>query len=58
MPARYDPRRPDVIADPFPSYQLLRAEDPVRYREMGVAFVVNGRDDYGVYWTLSLATSR
>jgi uncharacterized protein YkwD len=29
-----------------------------RYREMGVAFVVNGRDDYGVYWTLSLAAPR
>ena len=29
-----------------------------RYSEMGVAFVVNGQDDYGVYWTLSLAEPR
>jgi uncharacterized protein YkwD len=29
-----------------------------RFSEMGVAFVVNGQDDYGVYWTLSLAAPR
>jgi uncharacterized protein YkwD len=29
-----------------------------RYSEMGVAFAVNGHDDYGVYWTLSLAARR
>jgi uncharacterized protein YkwD len=29
-----------------------------RYSEMGVAFVVNTRDDFGVYWTLSLAAPR
>ena len=29
-----------------------------RYTEMGVAFVVNGHDDYAVYWTLSLAAPR
>ena len=30
----------------------------VRFSEMGVAFAVNGQDDYGVYWTLSLAAPR
>jgi uncharacterized protein YkwD len=29
-----------------------------RFSEMGVGFVVNGQDDYGVYWTLSLAAPR
>jgi Cysteine-rich secretory protein family len=29
-----------------------------QFSEMGVAFVVNGQDDYGVYWTLSLAAPR
>jgi uncharacterized protein YkwD len=29
-----------------------------RFTEMGVASAVNARDDYGVYWTMSLASPR
>jgi hypothetical protein len=29
-----------------------------KFTEMGIASAVNGRDDYGVYWTMSLAAPR
>src|SRR6266478_9096276 len=45
MPARYDPRRPDVIADPFPSYQVLRAEDPVHWSDSLGGWVLTRYDD-------------
>ena len=45
MPVSYDPRRPDVIADPFPSYQLLRAEDPVHWSDVLGGWVLTRYDD-------------
>ena len=30
----YDPRRPEEIADPFPSFARLRAEDPVHWSDI------------------------
>jgi cytochrome P450 len=45
MPARYDPRRLDVIADPFPSYQVLRAEDPVHWSDILGGWVLTRYDD-------------
>src|SRR6267378_3573387 len=44
MPARYDPRRPDVIADPFPSYQHLPAD-----ARTGVADLIRGLGDWAVF---------
>ena len=45
MPPLYDPRRPDVIADPFPSYQVLRAEDPVHWSDSLGGWVLTRYDD-------------
>ena len=45
MPVRYDPRRDEVIADPFPSYQLLRAEDPVHWSDVLGGWVLTRYDD-------------
>lgn len=42
------------LASPVHCANIMSA----RYSEMGVAFVVNGEDDFGVYWTLSLAAPR
>ena len=30
----YDPRRPDVLADPYPAFERLREEDPVHWSEV------------------------
>src|SRR6266536_2711029 len=45
MPVRYDPRRDEIIADPFPSYQLLRAEDPVHWSAVLGGWVLTRYDD-------------
>jgi cytochrome P450 len=45
MPVRYDPRRDEIIADPFPSYQLLRAEDPVHWSDVLGGWVLTRYDD-------------
>ena len=34
MSVDYDPRRPEVIADPFPTFARLRAEDPVHWSDV------------------------
>jgi cytochrome P450 len=34
MAVDYDPRRPEEIADPFPSFARLRASDPVHWSEI------------------------
>ncbi|HXZ02468.1 MAG TPA: cytochrome P450 [Stellaceae bacterium] len=34
MAVDYDPRRPEEIADPFPSFARLRAEDPVHWSDI------------------------
>jgi len=34
MAVDYDPRRPEVIADPFPMYRRLREEDPVHWSDI------------------------
>ncbi len=33
MMVDYDPRRPEVIADPFPTFARLRERDPVHWSE-------------------------
>jgi len=45
MPVRYDPRRDEIIADPFPSYQLLRVEDPVHWSDVLGGWVLTRYDD-------------
>jgi cytochrome P450 len=40
MSIDYDPRRPEEIADPFPSFARLRAEDPVHWSEVLGGFVL------------------
>lgn len=42
------------LASPGHCANIMSAQ----YSEMGVAFAVNGQDDFGVYWTLSLAAPR
>ncbi len=34
MPVAYDPRRPDTLADPWPVFHRLQAEDPVHWSEI------------------------
>jgi len=45
MPVRYDPRRDEIIADPFPSYQLLLVEDPVHWSDVLGGWVLTRYDD-------------
>ena len=48
----------EVIAGWLASSQHCANIMSAHFSEMGVAFAVNGQDDYGVYWTLSLAAPR
>ena len=41
----YDPRDPEVLANPFPIYQYLRAEDPVHWSPVLKAWVITRYDD-------------
>jgi uncharacterized protein YkwD len=44
----------DWLASPGHCANIMGAQ----YRELGIAFAVNSHDNYGVYWTMSLAAPR
>ncbi len=41
----YDPYRPEIIADPYPAYRQLRAEDPVHWSDKLGGWVLTRYDD-------------
>lgn len=45
MTVEYDPRRPDVIADPYPVFQELREQSPVHYSQVLGGWVLTRYDD-------------
>jgi cytochrome P450 len=44
-PVLYDPRRPEVIADPYPVFRRLQAADPVHWSEILGGWVLTRYDD-------------
>jgi len=41
----YDPRRPEIIADPYPAFAALRARDPVHWSDALGGWVLTRYDD-------------
>jgi len=44
-PIEYDPRRPDIIADPYPVFAVLRDRDPVHWSDVLGGWVLTRYDD-------------
>ena len=45
MTIEFDPTRPDVMADPYPIYRRLRADDPVHWCDALNGWVLTRYDD-------------
>lgn len=59
MAVDYDPRRPEEIADPFPSFARLRAADPVHWSEiLGGWVLTRYRDVRAVLFDRRLSADR
>ncbi len=41
----YDPFRPEIIADPYPAYRHLRAQDPAHWCDKLGGWVLTRHDD-------------
>jgi cytochrome P450 len=41
----YDPKQPEVVADPYPTYRLLREHDPVHWSDALRGWVITRYDD-------------
>src|SRR5579883_1448078 len=59
MPVDYDPRRPELIADPFPMFARLRAADPVHWSDaLGGWVLTRYRDVRAVLFDKRLSADR
>ena len=59
MVVDYDPRRPEEIADPFPTFARLRAADPVHWSDiLGGWVLTRYRDVRAVLFDRRLSADR